>query len=285
MKRISLVFLAVLMKLYSNAEYYPISVDNHTWKITNFGLVLFHYSDFIDGDTVINNTTYHKLFQQMYGSESIYQIGLIRDDIAEQKVYSFDGIQDRLLYDFGVDVGDVVDVFSMSGQNNVTVQSIETVVVNGTSRKKITVMGEFSNGIWIEGIGSTRGVMDPVLGPIVDYFPTLACFYADDLLNWDNPEYDSVCGQTVAVDEALDISGAIAIYPNPAAEYVTLNSEMMDLNRIEMYDALGNKCFSAQLSNRLFMKFDVSGLSNGVYNLVAYRNNATTLTQKLIISK
>jgi hypothetical protein len=107
-------------------------------------------------DTVIN----HKHYKQYQTCES-YPFTAIRQE--NQKIYAVDNSHsgEYLLYDFGMNVGDVISSEAQSGylSRNPIVTQVDSIwLYNGERRKRMVVNGD----VWIEGIGSTHGFDYPV---------------------------------------------------------------------------------------------------------------------------
>lgn len=72
----------------------------------------------------------------------------------------------------------------------------------------------------------------------------------------------------------------LKIYPNPAKDYITIESKNVKLTSVELYNVLGSKILSqkALTNNRL----NISGVSKGIYMLKVNAEGAST-TKKLVI--
>jgi hypothetical protein len=78
----------------------------------------------------------------------------------------------------------------------------------------------------------------------------------------------------------------INIYPNPTSSAISIESNEFNINKIEIYDAVGKLCLQQQteLTNNFYL--DVSKLEQGFYFVKIYDKNDTLLeTQKLLIQK
>ena len=87
-------------------EYKPMLSNLNEWKVTNcnFGCLTDTY--FTDGDTIVDNVSYKILDGYHYISRKF----LLREDIAKKQVFIKmflpSGVEDYLLYDFSLEVGD-----------------------------------------------------------------------------------------------------------------------------------------------------------------------------------
>ena len=176
MKQVLFFIKGSLIAACGFSQYHPLVDVTHTWKCTQYGWIITEYVQYFEGDSIINGMTYSKL-QTEYENGDVYQFGLIREDAATQKVYIWDGENERLLYDFTLDEGDEATVFGVGSEQTITITSVETVNVGETARKKLNFNDAWGPAYWIEGIGSMYGVPDAALGMVADYSPVVNCFY------------------------------------------------------------------------------------------------------------
>ncbi|MCU0442610.1 MAG: T9SS type A sorting domain-containing protein [Bacteroidia bacterium] len=93
---------------------------------------------------------------------------------------------------------------------------------------------------------------------------------------WDY--YASVNEQKI---ESLNIS----MYPNPASQSVTINTEKITSNTtVKVIDIAGKVVAAVEAAPGMETAIDCAALSNGIY-LVQFEVNGTTATQKLVINK
>jgi hypothetical protein len=83
---------------------------------------------------------------------------------------------------------------------------------------------------------------------------------------------------TLSTDKSFETK--FKVYPNPATDQLTIETNNINLSSIEVYDLLGKKVFEQnKLSNNTI---DISDLSNGIYLLTIKADNKS-LTKKLVI--
>ncbi|WP_310554435.1 T9SS type A sorting domain-containing protein [Flavobacterium sp.] len=94
------------------------------------------------------------------------------------------------------------------------------------------------------------------------YTPTVAGLYRV-VITLGGCTVTSTCVNVVTLGiEYFDISNKLAVYPNPFSNSVNIETELT-LNSIEMYNLLGKKVFSSQVTNSI----NTSNLNSGVYFL------------------
>lgn len=165
--------------------------------------------------------------------------------------------QDHLLYDFNVEVGDTV--FWKTGTGKI-VTSIDTIRLDNGVRRKQIVFGrmpgwEFDNDLWIEGIGSSKGLLGSRVirksapGPFVN----VTCSYDDQ----ETMEYDYWAREAVSSlgsylkcttglyappKEEYSTKETLAVFPNPTnGDEVTLKSSLLlsEIQSVRLYNQLG----------------------------------------------
>lgn len=96
---------------------------------------------------------------------------------------------------------------------------------------------------------------------------------------------DSVNVIDVGITEQNTSSG-ISIIPNPSTGKFKVQSSKFNLERIEIYDALGQEIFFRQVKQNslLFSEFDITGMDNGIYYLKISNGTAKNMF-KLIVNK
>ena len=118
------------------------------------------------GDTVISGFTYLKTFasdEAAYGDTLWHYVGAARDTLLKAQFVDADGRRERLLYDFGLTWGNVMQwygtIISDSGK--------QLYHIEGCDRRAVFFSrndgGNAIIGVWVEGIGeATNGVFDPI---------------------------------------------------------------------------------------------------------------------------
>lgn len=268
MKKI-ILFLGLMSSSIFGFSYQPlIGNSNQTWFVDVYGLILVHTVETLGATEVHGDYTYTSIMQApTYDPSLTYQAGLIREDIENQKIYVYANDQEYLLYDFDVQMNDVIEVFSVGQLSSITITNIETVVINGISREKISFSDDWYNGYYIEGIGSDRGIQDYTTAGIADYSPQLTCYYENNALIYDNPNDASTCGLTISVDEK-ELLSSFAVFPNPASDDLFIATDGLlsgSVFSLQIIDMLGNVALTQQFMAYNKNQIDISTLSAGSY--------------------
>lgn len=185
-------------EVINHNEYHPFIEDGKVWKTGWVTLPQYpaHSIDYyyLEGDTVIKEQTYRKLMRTNVTKErkvTVYN-GALREE--GKKVYYSGG----LLYDFGANIGDTLDVYPFLEGIKVIIDKKEEENIDDYSLKR-TLLGVYgpreegdlciiNHDAWYEGIGYMAG---PCAGPNPGW-PT--GMYFNRLLSctvWDETLYQS----------------------------------------------------------------------------------------------
>jgi len=148
--------------------YLPLPTSDAVWSVSAEKITMM-------GDTVINEITYSKVYFH-YGLTSLNTDALIyrcalRQDLEGGKVWAVwrNSQQEMLLYDFSAEAGQQLTVtndgYPYGIPNSlmsftVEIEAVDTIELGGVQRRRIQLVGNYSGlEYWIEGIGSTFGVI------------------------------------------------------------------------------------------------------------------------------
>lgn len=287
MKNLIIILLILFLNsLTKGQSYYPFPENNAKWIVNtqwaNSSGCSSLYDYQITGDTVINLITYHKLTTVNYiisdgggwGCSPTTPpffgegyIGAFRNDTLNRKVYYYpkDSLQEYLLYDFTLNVGDTIKGYTRNfnhwtlgsnDNNDAVITSIDSVLINGVYRKQWNYTSNpsyFLSGSLIEGIGNTNGLIEGTYSHI-DFQNYLSCYLENEI-----PFYSwGAC--LVGVDE-MKLHEQLNIYPNPFSHSITIQS-FEKIEKISVFDVLGKE--EIIIENPDVNNIDLSGLTNGV---------------------
>ena len=172
-KRLTLLSLFIALVINVMA-YTPIVVEGYKWNVVNRKAMLdangtIEYKTMIEkieGDTIINEVSYKKLWHTTDEDLTEYElIGIIREDVENQKVYAFIEGKEYLLYDFACKAGDKVRILKSlrSAENEVeevemTIKVVEEIedLSNEKYNKYIATI-ENQDFVYYERFGSENG--------------------------------------------------------------------------------------------------------------------------------
>jgi hypothetical protein len=249
----------------SAQEYEPLLNEDHTWKQLVYGWTTFGQEIKIEGDTAIGEFTYKKIYAATEPLwDDWYLQGAYREDVAEQTIYKWNGTFDDLVYKFSVEEGDIFTISPMGFPTEMLVSSVGTTTVNGNLRKTISFEYEWYTEVWIEGVGSSLGVLNPATN-FPDFNPVLTCFYVANNLAYDNPNEDTDCDLFLSVD--TEELSSLNAFPNPSTGKFRLSvSPELTFMPYEIIDARGSVVQKSN-GNTEGKEVDLTGFSDGMYYL------------------
>jgi hypothetical protein len=228
------------------------------------------YSNFLQGDTIINTQSYHKIYSN--DSNNVSYVGGLRED--NRRIYFFYKYcsQEVLLYDFNLDIGDSIllscELCNSSYPMYMKVVSVDSILLTDmTYRKKIN----FDYGTswsWIEGIGCEAGLLYPYYSCIL-CFPCwieLVCFKQNDTILYSNETHVPCFEYVVSNNELENNSNIFLVFPNPTTDNLTL--ETTEKATIEILNIEGQLIKTINIADKQ-TSIDVSNLSSGVYIIKA----------------
>jgi len=139
-------------------EYVPLVNEEHIWSYCDarrigsgpveYDLKYFHFQ--IKGDTVIQNITYKKVYADCSSNPTNYAAS-IREENKKVYVVKLNEQQEKLTYDFNMEVGDRIQI---DDYRYYEVSKIDMIEIAGKLRK---CYNDFYGGKMIEGIGTLSG--------------------------------------------------------------------------------------------------------------------------------
>ncbi len=261
------------------------------WNIFFFFEGSFNESYQIDGDTIINNKTYKKLYQ--YAESTTPRLyAFYREDTILKKVYrlnysDFD-VNEILIFDFSLSVGQTFFYDSYS----IVLDSISNKIILNSRNDPESVFLSiknpnifyFNNGIiWIEGIGSPGAILSP--------FGTI-CYSCQDnnlLCHFDSSgnldyhlktqyEINNCYGPNINDISQINDNN-INIYPNPSNNGI-FNISGANLIGYQIFDMHGQLVKMQSKQSRIII-LDISNFTNGLY-IIKLESNNNSIYKKLI---
>jgi hypothetical protein len=244
-------------------EYYPVN----TYERTEYFK--------IEGDSTINEINYKKVYNSRYPLYNWYfDDCFIREDT--QRVYLLDEYnQEKIIYDFSLDVGDTIRLQNMFNQeNDWIVYEIDSIEIEGIFRKQIHLGldGYCCDDKWIEGIGSILGLTTS--GNIVyDFATQLLCAKRDSQIIYSNPDYDTCYIYYVYEFNGIrDVNTQtnkqlFKLSQNPVFNELLIYSDL-EIYEYQLFDISGRLINSGQLHKNSII--DINKLTKGFYIMVLY---------------
>ena len=249
-----IIILSISFKILCQ-EYQNMNFETGQWLTDKFIKEDGDYriQNYCDGDTIINDTTYYKLFEYcihypIYGlsDTSSKYIGAIRN--AENKtvilIHWWTAFPE-VIYDFNLNVGDTIKVGYGSDDTQI-VQEIDSVEFCGIYHKRYITWKNTNivpNEIqaYIEGIGCSYGLIDPI--PHFESYSDLIC-YTETKNNRCEP-CELLLGHFIVIEK----DNGLLIYPNPVKDQININLKYK-IDQVSIFNSNGELiCFVPKINN------------------------------------
>ena len=305
MKKLTLFLLVFISIISCGQSYFPFPESNAIWKNVEipyppgpFTWYSSHHEYLIDGDSMINNISYSKVFiieydvecSQIYSGPNYY--GSLRNDSIFKKVYFIPYNYDNevLLYDFSLEIGDTVpEIIDNYNYPDMYVLDIDSMYIYDTYRTCFYyyVLGWPIPIRIIEGIGAETGLFEPITN--FEQIHYLRCFHQSDTLYYINPDDTSCVLETDTCifvhikEECKKLQKSIHIFPNPCSQNINISN----------YDILQNAYIDVvimDLQNRIIYKersyddytnIELSNILPGYY-IITVSNEDDKFSQKIL---
>ncbi len=252
--------------------YAPFPDSNATWNVVNsfrdFGN-LTNYKNFkfqIIGDTIIQQQNYHKIYETF---SQVSYVGGIRESLQKEIFFRPDtASQERLLYKFGLNVGDSARIYRLGQWVSFRVSRIDSVWVGNQFRKRydMTTPVFGLRDQWIEGIGSNRGLLFPSFWYEFENSFQLYCFELNGQLVYQssNALFWGRC-YNVFVWGTQELAVQVTVQPNPVKHFLQFawTGLSQDALSLTIYDAAGQIRLRQQVQEN--SPVSVETLPNGLY--------------------
>ena len=184
----------------------------HFLPTTNAYISILDDKFWFEGDTIIDNKEYIKVYRQFCHSETECNenkdyYAAVRQDTINEKIYCIqvdDGVE-RLIADFDVKAGDEVSIYSFWSSDllpkSFRILDVDAIMIDGQYRKRVSIKSEYSidpvpGDFWVEGIGSiVYGLFYPceeLVPNVVDLdIPKFMCLHVNNELIYQSPDVNT----------------------------------------------------------------------------------------------
>lgn len=298
MKRFNqlIIFVTVGLMSFSDSvfaqSYTPFPSTNAIWNVTDAHLGFYNWDYAYDwhnwvyhleGDTVIESKTYHKLFSDTHnytvtvGGDTVSSgfsyhqyAGAIREDSFKHIFFrSFNGYDDWLLYDFNISIGDTTTTVSYY---EAIVDSIDSFYVNNHWYTRFILHELYfgcENIYLMEGIGTSYGFINGV--DCFEGLSVLNCFSENGIHIYGDSSI--ICDQFIWTPaEHIANPPRLMVNPNPftTSTTITLTNYTAPFN-LQLFDESGREVplqyNTRQQNGRTTFIIDRSELRSGMYFL------------------
>lgn len=255
MKKLCLLLLMFTFLANINGQYAPMLKTGNQWNVLRDYFNPTHYSEIMkaDVDTLVDGRICKKVVSTRDSSTSAVfeKRCLLFEDSIARKIFSLDNQNNlKLYFDFGVQLGDTIALYSplYNSTDTFIVSQVSSVNINSSSRIKIT-LDYYSNDFhmqdvdtWIEGIGSLKGLIYGNITPeIVGSQYSLLCMSNSSQTLYQNTNFTQCYYTNVKIEEFE--RSTISIFPNPVIYnefWIKSNSVANTSNvEVELFDIYG----------------------------------------------
>ncbi|MBK5285116.1 MAG: T9SS type A sorting domain-containing protein [Bacteroidia bacterium] len=269
--------------------YHPFPDSNAVWRVgwgaascAQFNYPQAQYQYEIDGDTMIGTYPYKKVIR-IYGVGFFIcwpdylqgggYMGGFRQDTITRKIFFVpkDSIQETLLYDFNLLVGDTVRgmFLEVLVGNNLIVTDIDSILIGSTYRKRFKCEGAYPLHVnyLVEGIGNiTSGLLEPP--EMMDLTPLLVCFKQDGVQLYPSSPI-SYCDLPNSINIISEEKFSFTISPNPVHDFITIKNNQQKELIITIFSSIGEVVQKTTLGKDVVTTINLSGLAAGIYMVTA----------------
>lgn len=253
------------------------------------------YNYYIGGDTVINSLTYKKVMKQGSGyyswfgnppagcSGTYMYIDTIpwcavRSVGKQMFVLMPSDTSEQLLFNFNLQVGDTLPISYTTWNNDVFVTAIDSFYTGAGYKKRFALGGNTWATYLLEGVGSDKGLLEPVSVALeCDY--NLLCYGTNDTAWY--PIQGPTCNlQTNA--NSFAFGKDINVHPNPTHDqlFVSLPTYEKDVT-VTLYDQSGRAIYTVKPNSSIFA-IPTETRPNGIY-ILHIASTIFTYHQKIVI--
>jgi hypothetical protein len=252
------------------------------------------YVYYLNGDTTINGSVYHRLFSR---GETVYSgpaptsffdtfSGYYLRQANKNIFYITNSTTtESLLVSYDYSVGDTVkgSVFNACGFGQSTIQKIDSVLINSTYRK-VFYIDSVSGPLITEGVGhqlqinGTTGefIFPLCLGTGFDY--SIYCYGWGNTAYWDFQGGNGNCFLNVGIKEQ-DAVG-ISVFPNPFSNFLSVKSNKWQAADFILYDFYGRLALQKSFLSDSYIF--TSELKSGIYFYEIKQENTVVKRGKII---
>jgi len=291
LKKLKLTLILVVLSLGTSAqEYHAFPTDTASWNgVIAWSWIIFpnsnqNYTYLMQGDTIIEETSYKKVFFK-YTDDQDYEyqfVGGLREDSLKNIYYypvEYSGMstfpavnEEYMLYSFAnLTVGSLVP----AGWEQIEIIGIDSILVGDSYRKRYAINQPqmiTDQQYWIEGIGSDKDLLAPFSAEFEWSLWNLC--YSDTEIGThhfqhiDQEFYIDSCmfyNPNSVLESSLN---SLKIFPNPAQESATIESEFhFENGQLQIYNSQGELVVE-DTYNGSSQHIEIGELPKGLYFVV-----------------
>ncbi|HXD94640.1 MAG TPA: T9SS type A sorting domain-containing protein [Bacteroidia bacterium] len=248
---------------------------------------------FMSGDTAVGMHVYHKIyvtsayyFNGVYNNfppTTTFSVG-IRQDTLAKKVFMFKaGVNDTLLYDFNLHVGDTLPASYVSQRGLNYVSSIDSILIGTNYRKQFHISTSTSSNYvnLIEGIGSLFGLVAKLVPPF-ESGSVLNCFTQNGNTMYTNGG-GADCFLTLGLkNNESNLFADLKVSPNPFSQLTNITTNIKE-GVLTICNLYGQQVKQLKIVTNQTIILQRDNLPSGLYFMSLTKNDKIVATKKLIV--
>jgi len=302
----SLILFLAISCLEVKAQVNEYLIQNPVWQINSQCAIplpciqdeTFNY--YTNGDSTINSMVYKKIYRSGTGYvwsnqpppnpcnlapysfiDTVPSFFLRSAGKKMYVIFPTDTIE-SMLYDFDLSLGDTLPASINNFTTDTWVSSIDSILTPYGYRKKFTLTGTGWSQYLIEGIGHSKGLIEPMHVPLECGYDLL-CFSLNDTAYF--PINGPTCDLAVGVNKEISAFKSI-IFPNPSNGYTKIQfEESLSNAEIIISNIYGQTLQKIQQVNGTETTLHFESFASGIYYLTLKKNQQNIACHKLIISR
>ena len=286
-----LAILAICSELFSQ-NYFKFPRSGAIWNYKIVGSLCYPYEwpviDSLGQEITIGSNKYVEVYKAALGNSGV--IGAIREDTLQKKVYFHNFIDEIVLYDFNLEVGDTIfyttNLYYTLNYYKV-VDAVDSTLVGEQFRKTwfLTNSDLGLADVWIEGIGSVYryGLLYPndpdiLLDASNPYF---GCFAHNAITYTDSNNCSLNCPCThwlIEIEEFDEKNNGFRVFPNPAQDALTFEyfGAKSEYDYLELFSNNAKLIYQQKIKSGV-TEIDLKTVKAGIYFLKLTGANKTAL--------
>ncbi|MCC7502828.1 MAG: T9SS type A sorting domain-containing protein [Flavobacteriales bacterium] len=283
-------FAILISALPAAAQFDALPDSNATWTETfwigpGFPMTgTFYEYDPIQPDTLIAGQVFQKLRALSSFGQYYYGGALLDNGLGQVYAVQNGQAQPDLLYDFDVLPGDTVTDPLGVWQTDMKVLTVDTVVINGTQRKRIGIESIISPGgppaYWIQGIGGNGGLFSTCGCSSVSGQTELVCMTVNDTVQFGgNVGGVGDCSLLLSSGSEGFALEEFTVFPVPAGDQLQWRPLGVQPIHAEVLDMDGRIVFAGNTGSNTL---EVDGFSTGAYVLRLVDAKGKTLSTRFV---
>ena len=255
---------------------------------------------YIDGDTIIKNEHYFKLFNLDLGqymqndacsyycvkkSSSVKYLGAINTFDKKVNFYQSGDTVITTLFDFSLNAGDSLTVLTYDSEYKLGyyVTSVDSVEIMSSKRLRFNVVNY--NGVpsyWIEGIGSLNGLLSYDQSWEYDKREVL-CYHENNQIVYEKTEDCTNCSYILA-NNSFSNAPSFSIYPNPVTDRIIchFNQNIKPIS-YRIFDIGGHIIDDSLIDDPTALILRKEDIGSGIFVIEITDDRNFKYSQKLII--